>query len=149
PPARRRRRRLPRSAWSDRWRREPVGSHSRLCTVARTANSLGSVALADEFDGFLVDLDGVVWIGREPVPGSAEALTALLSAGKRIACVPNTPGRRPAVYADRLRKMGVEVAEEQIVTAGVVVARLAGEAAGPGGSAFVIGAAALKEMVAA
>ncbi len=31
----------------------------------------------------------------------------------------------------------------------MVVARLAGEAAGPGGGAFVIGAATLKEMVAA
>ena len=39
--------------------------------------------------------------------------------------------------------------EEQVVTAGMVVARLAGEAAGPGGSAFVIGASALKGMVAA
>ena len=43
--------------------------------------------------------------------------------------------------------MGVEVGPEQIVTAGMVVARLACEAAGPGGSAFVIGAAPLKEMV--
>jgi HAD superfamily hydrolase (TIGR01450 family) len=45
--------------------------------------------------------------------------------------------------------MGVEVNEEQIVTAGTVVARLAGEAAGTGGTAFVIGGAPLKEMVAA
>jgi HAD superfamily hydrolase (TIGR01450 family) len=43
----------------------------------------------------------------------------------------------------------VEVGEERIVTAGMVTARLAGEAAGPGGGAFVIGAPALKEMVAA
>jgi HAD superfamily hydrolase (TIGR01450 family) len=107
------------------------------------------VALADRFDGFLIDLDGVVWIGREPVPGSVEALQALLEAGKRLVFVTNNPGRLPSAYAERLRDLGVEVGEEQIVTAGVVVARLAGEATGPGGSAFVIGAAALKEMVAA
>jgi HAD superfamily hydrolase (TIGR01450 family) len=107
------------------------------------------VALADEFDGLLIDLDGVVWIGREPVPDSAEALAALLRAGKRIVFVTNNPGRPPAAYAERLRGMGVEVDEEQIVTAGMVVARLAAEAAGPGGSAFVIGATTLKEMVAA
>jgi glycerol 3-phosphatase-2 len=107
------------------------------------------VALADDFDGFLIDLDGVVWIGREPVPGSVETLTALRAAGKRIVFVTNNPGKPPAAYAERLRSLGVEVGEEQIVTAGVVVARLAGEAAGPGGSAFVIGAAALKGMVAA
>jgi HAD superfamily hydrolase (TIGR01450 family) len=45
--------------------------------------------------------------------------------------------------------MGVEVDEDSIVTAGMSVAALAAEAAGPGGSAFVIGAEPLKEMVAA
>ncbi len=107
------------------------------------------MALADDFDGFLIDLDGVVWVGREPVAGSAEALAALLGAGKRIAFVTNNPGRPPARYAERLREMGVEVDEGRIVTAGMVVARMAGEAAGPGGTAFVIGGAPLKEMVGA
>jgi glycerol 3-phosphatase-2 len=39
------------------------------------------MALADDFDGLLIDLDGVVWIGREPVPGAPETLRALLEAG--------------------------------------------------------------------
>lgn len=106
--------------------------------------------LADRFDGLLVDLDGVVWIGREPVPGSPEALQALLGAGKRLVFVTNNPGKHPAAYAERLGEMGVAVEEPQIVTAGMVVARLASEAtvAGSGG-VFVIGAPALKEMVAA
>ena len=65
------------------------------------------MALADDFDGLLVDLDGVVWIGREPVPGSAEALATLLAAGKRIVFVTNNPGKPPAAYAERLRELGV------------------------------------------
>lgn len=105
--------------------------------------------LADRFDGLLIDLDGVVWIGREPVPGAPEMLQALLADGKRLVFVTNNPGRPPAAYAERLRELGAEVGVEQIVTAGMVVARLAGEAAGEGGSAFVIGAPALQEMVAA
>jgi HAD superfamily hydrolase (TIGR01450 family) len=117
-------------------------------TVSVSANSLPPVALADRYDGLLIDLDGVVWIGREPVPGSPEALMALLEAGKRLVFVTNNPSRHPSVYAERLRGLGVAVEEEQVVTAGMVVARLAGEAAGEGG-AFVLGAAALKEMVAA
>lgn len=107
------------------------------------------MALADRFDGLLIDLDGVVWIGREPVPGSAETLCALLEAGKRIVFVTNNPGKLPSAYAERLGELGVEVGEAQIVTAGIVVAQLAGEAAGEGGGTFVIGAAPLKEMVAA
>ncbi|HEY1855138.1 MAG TPA: HAD-IIA family hydrolase [Solirubrobacterales bacterium] len=108
---------------------------------------IAPVVLADEFDGFLVDLDGVVWIGREPVPGSPEALAALLGAGKRIAFVTNNPGREPAVYAERLAALGVEVEPGQIVTAGIVAARLAAEVAGKGGPVFVVGAPALKRLV--
>jgi glycerol-1-phosphatase len=111
------------------------------------------VPLADRFDGLLIDLDGVVWVGHEPVPGSVEALRALLAAGKRIVFVTNNPGRLPEAYAERLQGLGVTVGPEQIVTAGVVVAQLAGEAAaaadGAGGTAFVLGDAPLKEMVAA
>jgi glycerol 3-phosphatase-2 len=108
------------------------------------------VPLADRFDGLLIDLDGVVWIGREPVPGSIETLRALLEDGKRIVFVTNNPGRLPRAYAERLGELGVAVEPEQIVTAGMAVARLAGEAAAAaGGTAFVIGASALKEMVAA
>jgi HAD superfamily hydrolase (TIGR01450 family) len=107
------------------------------------------VALADQFDGFLIDLDGVVWIGREPVPGSAETLAALLAAGKELAFVTNNPSRPAAAYAELLRGIGVEVGPERIVTAGMVVARLAGEAAGPGGRAFVIARDPLKELIAA
>ena len=110
--------------------------------------SLPAVPLADDFDGFLIDLDGVVWIGREPIPGSAETLAALLAAGKELVFVTNNPARPPQRYAERLREMGVEVGAERIVTAGMVTARLAGEAAA-GGAAFVIGEDPLKEMVGA
>jgi glycerol 3-phosphatase-2 len=106
------------------------------------------VPIADDFDGFLIDLDGVVWIGREPIAGSAETLAALLAAGKEIVFVTNNPARAPQRYAERLQGMGVEVEVERIVTAGMATARLAGEAAA-GGSAFVIGEEPLKEMVAA
>lgn len=106
------------------------------------------MAIADSYDAFLVDLDGVVWVGRDPVPGAPEALAALLAAGKRIAFVTNNPGRHPAAYAERLGALGVAVDAAQVVTAGSAAARLAARAAG-GGGAFVVGAAALKEMVAA
>jgi len=106
------------------------------------------VALADEFDGFLVDLDGVVWIGREPVPGATEALRSLIDAGKEIVFVTNNPGRPPATYAERLRGAGIPADEDRVLTAGVVTARLAAERAGAGAGAFVIGAPGLKQAAA-
>ena len=102
----------------------------------------------DDYDGFLVDLDGVVWTGREPVPGSPEALATMLAAGKEIVFVTNNPSKRPEEYAERLAGIGVEVGPERIVTAGITVARLAAEAAGPGGGALVLGREPLRELVA-
>lgn len=107
------------------------------------------MALADEFDGFLVDLDGVVWVGREPLPGAADALRTLIEGGKEVVFVTNNPGRPPATYVERLRAAGVPAGEDRVVTAGVVTARLAAERIGEGGAAIVIGAPAFHETVAA
>lgn len=107
------------------------------------------MGLADEFDGLLVDLDGVVWIGREMIPGSTEALAALLERGVEIVFVTNNPAKPAAAYVERLREAGIPVADDRVVTAGEATAALAAESAGSGATAFVIGAAAFHETVAA
>lgn len=106
------------------------------------------MAPVDRFDGFLVDLDGVVWVGRELVPGAVEALRALRALGKEIVYVTNNPGRPPSTYVERLREAGVPVEEGRVVTAGVATAGLAAERVGPGAGAFVIGAPAFHDAVA-
>jgi glycerol-1-phosphatase len=106
------------------------------------------MAVADEFNGFLVDLDGVVWVGRDPVPGSAEALRTLIESGKEVVFVTNNPGRPPATYAERLRQAGIPAEDDRVVTAGVATARLAAQRVGTGAGAFVIGAPAFHETCA-
>lgn len=107
------------------------------------------MAAADDFDGFLIDLDGVVWEGGELLPGSVEALRALIGAGKEIVFVTNNSVKQPEAYAVRLREAGVEVAGDRVVTAGAATARLAAERAGSTGTAFVIGAPGFKQTVTA
>jgi HAD superfamily hydrolase (TIGR01450 family) len=112
-------------------------------------NSLSRhMALADSFDGFLVDLDGVVWVGREPVSGAPEALRALHEAGKEVVFVTNNPGRPASTYAERLRAAGVPAGDERVVTAGTATARLAAARVGTGATAFAIGATAFHDSVA-
>jgi len=107
------------------------------------------MALADDFDGFLIDLDGVVWVGIELVPGAREALRELIRRGKEVVFVTNNPGRSSATYQSRLRDRDIPVADGHVVTAGVVTARLAAEEAGAGGTAFVAGARGLKAAASA
>lgn len=105
------------------------------------------MTLAEQFDGFLVDLDGVVWEGRELIPGSVDALEELLDLGKAVVFVTNNSVRAPGAYAARLREAGVPVEDGHVITAGASTARLAAERVGAGKAAFVIGAPGFKELV--
>ena len=44
----------------------------------------GPWSLIDRFDDFLLDLDGVVYVGREAVTGSVEAIAELRRRGKQL-----------------------------------------------------------------
>src|ERR1044072_2849322 len=107
------------------------------------------MALAAEFDDFLIDLDGGVWGGREMQPGAAEALRGLQERGLEIVFITNNPGKPSASYAGRLREAGVEIQAGRVVAAGEATAALAPASGRAGEGAFVIGAPAFKQTVAA
>ena len=66
----------------------------------------GFSALAENYDGFIVDLWGVVHDGYAPYPGVLNCLTRLKAAGKRVVFLSNAP-RRPAGIVKVLASMGV------------------------------------------
>jgi HAD superfamily hydrolase (TIGR01450 family) len=100
--------------------------------------------VADSYDGFLIDLDGTVWVGGEPVPGAAAALASLRRAGRRLVFVTNDSRSSAAELAGRLREIGVDADPEDVLTAGAVTARAAARGRR---RAYVIGAPALKREV--
>jgi HAD superfamily hydrolase (TIGR01450 family) len=99
------------------------------------------VALADSYDGFLIDLDGVVWLGHEPIAGAAEALVGLEAAGKPFAFVTNSPRVSPARQAAILRDHGIETDPGRIVTSGTTLLALVRERVGEGAKVFATGTA--------
>ncbi len=66
----------------------------------------GFAQIAPEYDGFIVDLWGVVHDGVNPLPGAPECLAALARAGKRSVLLSNAP-RRAWVVERQLQKMGI------------------------------------------
>ena len=56
--------------------------------------------LADRYDAFLFDLDGVLYRGTQPTPGAADALARLRRAGKRLAFVTNNSSETPQDVAE-------------------------------------------------
>jgi HAD superfamily hydrolase (TIGR01450 family) len=89
------------------------------------------VRLADRYDGFLIDLDGVVWLGGEFIEGAVETLNALSAEGKPVAFVTNSPRRSPAEHAATLRQGGIKVTDSRVVTAGTTLIALALDRFGP------------------
>jgi HAD superfamily hydrolase (TIGR01459 family) len=63
-------------------------------------------ALAADYDGFIVDLWGVVHDGVKPYPGVLDCLARLRDAGKPVVFLSNAP-RRPAGIVRTLAAMGV------------------------------------------
>ncbi|MCQ8276865.1 TIGR01459 family HAD-type hydrolase [Acetobacteraceae bacterium KSS8] len=66
----------------------------------------GLSALAPAYDGFIVDLWGVVHDGIDPYPGAVECLHTLRDAGKRVVLLSNAP-RRLEPVRETLRRIGV------------------------------------------
>ena len=67
----------------------------------------GLSELADRYDGFILDLWGVIHDGVRPYPGAPECLAAMRRAGKRIVLLTNAP-RRVEPVVRQLRGMGIE-----------------------------------------
>jgi glycerol-1-phosphatase len=77
---------------------------------------------ADAFDGFAIDLDGVIWLAGKPIAGSVEAVAALRRRGAGVVFVTNDPGRTTATTAELLSGIGIETAPEDVVTSAAAVA---------------------------
>ena len=84
------------------------------------------MALIEGFDTFLLDLDGCVYVGGQPIPGSADAVRAMLSRGKNVRFLTNDPHGDLSFFLDRLHRLGIPGKEDEIIgaasTAGVVLA---------------------------
>ncbi|HUQ62468.1 MAG TPA: HAD-IIA family hydrolase [Acidimicrobiales bacterium] len=92
---------------------------------------------------WLLDLDGVVWLAEDPIPGSSEAIARLRAAGHGVYFLTNNS----APTVDELRKklggMGVEVSPDDLVTSAQAAASLLE----PGSTALVCAGAGVKSAL--
>jgi HAD superfamily hydrolase (TIGR01459 family) len=65
--------------------------------------------IAPDYDGFILDLWGVLHDGAKPLPGVLDALSRLKAAGKRLVVLSNAP-RRAALVASRMAEIGIPAA---------------------------------------
>jgi 4-nitrophenyl phosphatase len=90
----------------------------------------------------VLDLDGVLWLGDQPIPGSADAVARLRAAGHAVAFVTNNSYGRRADVATKLAEMGVDAGDDVITSA-----MAAGTLVEPGETVLVCGGPGLVEAV--
>lgn len=93
---------------------------------------------------WVLDLDGVVWLGEKPIPGAAEAVARLRVAGERVLFVTNNSNASLAAQEAKLERLGVP-AHGDVITSAMAGARLVE----PGERAFVCGGPGIDEALVA
>jgi HAD superfamily hydrolase (TIGR01450 family) len=68
------------------------------------------------YPGYILDLDGTVYLGDALLPAAAETVAAVRAGGSRIVFLSNKPLEPPAAYAAVLRRLGVPTADDEVVT---------------------------------
>lgn len=78
--------------------------------------------LSDRFDCFIIDLDGVVYIGEKPISGSIDALLKLRDLGKTLIFMTNDPRSSVDDYSRKLNRFGFPAGSHDIITSPVALA---------------------------
>jgi glycerol 3-phosphatase-2 len=103
--------------------------------------------LVELYDVALLDLDGVVYVGPEGIPGASEALAEARRRGMRLAFVTNNASRDPESVARHLVELGVPAMVNDVVTSAQAAARVLHERLGAGSAVLVTGSPALRAIV--
>jgi HAD superfamily hydrolase (TIGR01450 family) len=120
----------------------------RVTTAPATARLCASRRpLAERHDVALLDLDGVVYLGEDPVPGAPAALAAVRRRGMRLAFVTNNAARPPSEVAENLRGLGIPAEPAEVTTSAQAAAHYLSEHLPAGASVLVVGTAGLYEAL--
>jgi HAD superfamily hydrolase (TIGR01458 family) len=96
--------------------------------------------------GVLVDIDGVLVVSWEPIPGAIEAMRMLRDLGPGVRFLTNTTSRSRAEIGRTLRDVGIDAEDSEVLTAGIATANyLARER--PQASCLVLNEGPLDDLV--
>jgi HAD superfamily hydrolase (TIGR01450 family) len=95
--------------------------------------------LVKAYDGLLIDLDGVVYVGGLAVPHAAEALTDARAQGAAVRFVTNNASRTPEQVSAQLRRHGVAAGPDDVVTSAQAAADLLVDLLPPASRVLVVG----------
>jgi 4-nitrophenyl phosphatase len=88
----------------------------------------------------IIDMDGVLWHGPQPLPGLTDFFQTLRDLQIRFILATNNASLTPEQYVNKLEKMGITVSSNDILTSGTATALyLAGQTSPASTRIFVVG----------
>lgn len=110
-----------------------------MCTLRST-----TTRLVDRYAALVCDLDGVVYRGDEPVPHAVDVLSALPCP---VLYATNNASRPPRAVARHLRRLGLQVADDQVVTSAMAGAAEVRDRCGPVARVLAVGGPGVREAL--
>jgi len=89
-------------------------------------------------NGYLIDMDGVIYRGSEPIDGAADFIRCLVEEHIPYLFLTNNSAYTPLDVVVKLRKFGIETTSEHVYTSALATAEFVHHQR-PNGTAFVIG----------
>jgi len=99
------------------------------------------------FDVVCCDLDGVVWRGDDPIPGSADGVAALRAGGLRVVFVTNNSSGTRADYAKKLVACGVPAEPDDVLSSAMAAAQLLASDLAPGSHVLACSGPGVREAL--
>jgi glycerol 3-phosphatase-2 len=126
-----------------------IGEAPGELTDARGAGALieSRAPLTERYDVALLDLDGVVYLAEEPIPGVRQALAQARADGMRLAFVTNNASRTPEQVASLLAKVGVPAGADEVITSAQAAAHYLADRLAPSAKVLVLGTTGLIDAV--
>lgn len=72
---------------------------------------------------YLFDLDGTLILGNQVIDGAIEIVKKIRESGKELLIFTNNSSRTRGQYVEKLSKLGFDIKEEEIVTAGYITGK--------------------------
>lgn len=97
---------------------------------------------------YVIDMDGVIYLGNELIPGAKQFIDRLMKGNHRFLFLTNSSNLTPTDLTRKLSKMGIDVSEHHFFTSAMATADFLNNQL-PNGRAFIIGGEGLREALVA
>jgi 4-nitrophenyl phosphatase len=96
---------------------------------------------------FVFDMDGVLYLGNQVLPGVNDILNALTIRGLKYVLATNNSTATPSLYVEKLAGMGIEVPEESILTSSMATRDFLVSELPANAGIYVVGSQALRSQL--